>query len=192
MVICLSSPPRFNGSNSFFDLFFPQHFLLPVLCINCFLLFARHGWIIEKQKRLKQPSHGSFVQCWGRRERIYGFMVHEIVLDPFKRKFALTSSPPEVCRPVLQHITCMFKHSSCFLCQYLQQVGLQGIEALSFCFRGDRNIKLKRLEYRRIQRSTSTECCCILFCYSHNIFPQMDILRGNKSPLRNSSLMAAY
>lgn len=89
---------------------------------------------------------GIFGQCRSCEKIIYGFMVDEKVLDPFKRQFAHITQEERFCHPVLQHITRMFKHSSCFLCQYLQQDGLTlGTEPFSSCFQGYRNPKTAKI-----------------------------------------------
>lgn len=66
-----------------------KHLLFPVLCVNYFL--ASGGTLLTQRKDWTNLLDGSFVQCCGSAERIYGFMAHEIVLDPSERRFSATS-----------------------------------------------------------------------------------------------------
>lgn len=70
---------------------FFKHLFLLVLCVNYFL--ASYLVRTKKSRKIgkKNPLDGSCVHCCGSEERIYGFMVHEIVLDPSECQFAVLS-----------------------------------------------------------------------------------------------------
>lgn len=146
----------------------------------------------KSRKDFNNLPDGSFVQCRGRQERIYGFMVHEIVLGPFERKFALTSGrgrgPPPCSATYYMHVQTQLL----FPLSIFADGWTAGDRSIILLFPRVQKYKAQTVAVQGNSAINLNRICCILFWYSHNIFPQMDILWGNKLPLRNSSVMAAY